>query len=1057
MGAITANNGYVAMMGKHVANEGTIVATMGNVQLASGEKISLNLNGNSLVKLTIDQGTLNALVENKGLIKADGGQVYLTAQALNTILDGMVNNTGVIEASSLTSVGGKIALLGDVVVNSGSLLATGKTGGGEILVGGAAHGSNADIYGEAKYTILTADSIIDASATDNGNGGKIAVWSNLIDGLTVANGSIKAEGGANGGDGGFIETSGHILDIKNGIEVNAKAPKGKNGSWLLDPVDIEIFHADTSDLSIEGSDTFDAQDSQVNDTGYWQGPDTDVDCGGSDVCDPQRLYTAHLNQTSRISDYSINAALDSGTSVFISTYKNGSTGNGDITVSSGVNIKNTSGGMDSYDQYLVFGLFADRNIIINGATISAGDIVNPLSVVLMSNMGSISELSTTTDQWGDYPQLTRATFPSLASYNFNNNSGIRDALLNPGSGGYIEITDSAIYTYGGGFMAGGNGYTAPWGGYAVSNDSHAGVLISNSVIRTGGVGLNEGGTIMINGANTSTGDGIKIENSDINSAKFTSNSNFNVADTKGTIYLSGISSGGNGVYLTKGIGARSYMDGGQILIDGASTAAYNTGKAAVNIEYTNMDSTEETWLSGYNFLDIPFYGRSLSYFGDSRDPQVYQNLGTSGTLGILIGKSAKFNSALEQDLYLYMSSFASYGVKFAGDTTDYVQLGNSNLNNYMNLQIGFYGAQGARMGGISFADSSSDSLRMYSNGGQGDLLVWDSTGNYAWNNDYGYGYYPQTLSPFYIGGTTAPTSGGFISDDALTRLLDPSTFKYAYFGNSGEGDVVVRNFNPSDIVGEIAIEGINVTLANGATIKTPTGGHILFATDGDTGTFTNSGATFTGSGDYFVYVYDNSKIVGTAPARRLPGYSGGIDDYDIYHYGVYDADENLFDYSGGSAVLCSAEACGSGGGSGGSTPVPTPTTNVVVQNQVNNVVTTVVNSTTVTPPLPVVATPLVPQPSLAQSQTTQLLQTIMPQGNTGEHFNLVGTTDGVTPVQTVSMEQLQSASGGQGINEIRVPLGQDSFVDLINGGVNLPLGLSQEFYVINNTNSEKKN
>lgn len=31
MGTITANNSYVAMMGKHVANEGTIVATMGNV------------------------------------------------------------------------------------------------------------------------------------------------------------------------------------------------------------------------------------------------------------------------------------------------------------------------------------------------------------------------------------------------------------------------------------------------------------------------------------------------------------------------------------------------------------------------------------------------------------------------------------------------------------------------------------------------------------------------------------------------------------------------------------------------------------------------------------------------------------------------------------------------------------------------------------------------------------------------------------------------------------------------------------------------------------------
>ncbi|WP_305533028.1 filamentous hemagglutinin N-terminal domain-containing protein, partial [Sulfuricurvum sp.] len=111
MGTITAHNGgYVSLMGKTVQNEGTIVATMGNVQMASGEKISLNLNGNSLVKLTIDQGTLNALVENKGLIQADGGEVYLTTQAVNTILDGMVNNTGIIEAQTLNDVTGKVIL-----------------------------------------------------------------------------------------------------------------------------------------------------------------------------------------------------------------------------------------------------------------------------------------------------------------------------------------------------------------------------------------------------------------------------------------------------------------------------------------------------------------------------------------------------------------------------------------------------------------------------------------------------------------------------------------------------------------------------------------------------------------------------------------------------------------------------------------------------------------------------------------------------------------------------------------------------------------------------------
>ncbi|EQB39620.1 hypothetical protein M947_06400 [Sulfurimonas hongkongensis] len=110
LGAITTDNAYTALLAKEVINEGVIQARLGNVELASGEKITLDINGNSLVKLTINKGTLDSLIQNKGLIQVDGGIVYLTTKALDEVLNGVVNNTGVIEANSIEQKDGKIIL-----------------------------------------------------------------------------------------------------------------------------------------------------------------------------------------------------------------------------------------------------------------------------------------------------------------------------------------------------------------------------------------------------------------------------------------------------------------------------------------------------------------------------------------------------------------------------------------------------------------------------------------------------------------------------------------------------------------------------------------------------------------------------------------------------------------------------------------------------------------------------------------------------------------------------------------------------------------------------------
>ena len=158
-------------------------------------------------------------------------------------------------------------------------------------------------------------------------------------------------------------------------------------------------------------------------------------------------------------------------------------------------------------------------------------------------------------------------------------------------------------------------------------------------------------------------------------------------------------------------------------------------------------------------------------------------------------------------------------------------------------------------------------------------------------------------------------------------------------------------------------------------------------------------------------------------------------------------------------VMSTGSSGGSGGSSGGTSSSSSGTT---ATNTINNVVTTIVNQTSLTTPVPTVIAPLAskPQQEQTQAQNNLLLQTILPQNSTIEGtFGLVETTGGLTPVQTVNMEDLQKVSRTQGISEIRVPLGQDSMVELINGGVNLPKGLGQEFYVVNNNNvnNPKKN
>lgn len=197
-GSLTAQNGYVNLLAKEVVNEGIIAAQTGSVNLAAGSGMSLDYNGDGKMTVAVTDGAYQSAVANKKLIQADGGLVVMTASGKDALMDSAVNNSGMIQANTLGEAAGQISLTGDNIATTGTITADGGS---------------------------------------NGQGGTIKIIANH---KTAVDGQLSAQGGQLAGDGGFIETSGDVVSIGDHSSIQANAPQGKAGQWLIDPVNITI-------------------------------------------------------------------------------------------------------------------------------------------------------------------------------------------------------------------------------------------------------------------------------------------------------------------------------------------------------------------------------------------------------------------------------------------------------------------------------------------------------------------------------------------------------------------------------------------------------------------------------------------------------------------------------------------------------------------------------------------------------------------------------------------------------------------------------------------------
>ncbi|ECP5594486.1 filamentous hemagglutinin N-terminal domain-containing protein [Salmonella enterica] len=561
----TTKGGYIVLAADRVRNQGEIRTPGGRVVLAAADRVTLQLDNTGLTAVSVNGSVVNALAENRGLISATNGQVYLTARGKDMLLNTVVNNSGTVEAKGLSERGGEIVLDGGdsgVVSQSGMLLAdsdsgrggkitlegqnihlaggslisaTGETGGGEVYVGGGWQGKDSSIR-HASKVVMDKTAVIDVSAKARGQGGTAVLWS---DDYTNFRGTILARGGLQGGDGGRVETSSHH-NLQAFGDVDASAVKGNAGEWLLDPFDITVVSGSTDTDVNEGS-------------------------GNDDIFTPD-------TGTSQVSNGTINNRLNSGTNVTIKTAKENSGSNqwGNITVNADISHTATNN--------VSLTLEADGNINITNHSITS--TTGKLDVNLLgagSHDGTITLNNATVSSNGG-----NITLGQLNAGSDGTTSGlavsITNSTLNATSAGNISITANNGTTLGNGTLSGNE--------VSVSASSGTG----DALVINLSSNLTAAGNLTVSGDTSATGNKYGIHTSD---SQFTAGDTLNMTaeaagGTDGAFKASDINvsaqnavmkgtsggAGGTGVWLTGNV--TNTRDGGNLTITGTTTGSGNS-------------------------------------------------------------------------------------------------------------------------------------------------------------------------------------------------------------------------------------------------------------------------------------------------------------------------------------------------------------------------------------------------------------------------------------------------------------------------------------------------
>ena len=235
-GKLTANgqvwlinpNGVVFGKGSQVDVGGLVASTLNitDADFLAGKAV---FSRNGATGGVLNQGTITAAdgglvallaptVSNEGIITARLGSVAMAAGDRITLDSG---------ANGLLQVAVDPATVKTLVENRQLIVAD---GGQVVMTGKAADALSASVV--ANTGTIQAHTIAERE-------GRILLLADMEHGEVQHSGLLDASA-PNGGNGGFVETSAAKVTLAAGRKVTTQAPKGKSGTWLIDPTDFTI-------------------------------------------------------------------------------------------------------------------------------------------------------------------------------------------------------------------------------------------------------------------------------------------------------------------------------------------------------------------------------------------------------------------------------------------------------------------------------------------------------------------------------------------------------------------------------------------------------------------------------------------------------------------------------------------------------------------------------------------------------------------------------------------------------------------------------------------------